>query len=146
DIWHDVVGQFVFEDGHEIPFGVAAFAPGNGRTDLVAHLLERIDAFRRYGLLEPVDVAGFLQFTAAADGCGHVKTTVGINENIDVRSGGFADEGGEFGRFAGVLAAHGAVEVAVALFAGDTSGPEGSLVGVGVEFQRGVAGSDDVPD
>src|SRR5262249_17732156 len=67
DIRHDVISELALEDRYEIPLGVAALAPGDRGTDLVAHLLQCVEALGRAGLLEPIDLAGFLEAPTEAN-------------------------------------------------------------------------------
>ena len=124
---------------------MAALAPRDGGADLVAHLLEGVEALGRAGLLEPVDLAGFLEAPAEANGGGDVEAAMRIDENVDIGPRRFADQSREFGGFALVLAGHAAIEIAVPLFAGHAVGAA-ALVGVRIELERGVSGLDDVPD
>src|SRR5690606_7982356 len=139
-VGHDVVGEPAFEDRHEVPFGVAPLAPGDGGTDLFADLPQRVDTFGRTWLLEPVDVTGLFQGPAQPDGGRHIETTVGVDQHLHIRPYRLADQCGEFGCLALVLAGHAAVEIAIALF------PAVSLIGKGIELEGGVTGVYDSPD
>src|SRR5688500_14389787 len=86
DIRHDVVGELVLEDRHEIPLRMPALAPRDGGTDLVAHLLEGVKALGRTWLLEPVDLAGFLEAPAEANGGGDVEAAMRIDEDFDIKA------------------------------------------------------------
>src|SRR4029450_708849 len=118
DIRHDVVGELALEDWHEIPLRMPALAPRDGGIDLIAHLLEGVEALWGTWLLEPVDLPGFLEAPAETNGGRDVEAAVRIDENLDIGPRRFADQGGELGRLALVLAGHAAVEIPISPFAG----------------------------
>ncbi len=60
---------------------------------------------------------GLFEGAAQPDGRGHVEAAMGVDQDLDVGAGRFADQGGQLRRLALVLARHGAVEIAVALLA-----------------------------
>src|SRR4030095_16486579 len=76
DIRHDVVGQLVLEDRHEVPLRMPTLAPRDGGIDLVAHLLEGVEALGWAWLLEPVDLPGFLEAAAEPNGSGDVEAAM----------------------------------------------------------------------
>src|SRR4029453_18958476 len=78
DVRHDVVGELVLEDRHEIPLRMPALAPRDGGADLLAHLLEGVEALWRAWLLEPADLAGFFEAPAETNGGGDVEATMRI--------------------------------------------------------------------
>ena len=111
-----------------------------GGADLLAHLLEGVEALGRAGLLEPVDLAGLLERAAEADGGRHVEAAMRVDQHVDVGAGRLADQRRQFGGLALVLARHAAVEIAVALLARPRRRRLRPLVGEGIELERGVSG------
>ena len=69
---------------------MATLTPGNGGTDLVAYLFQRMKAFGRAGLLKPVYLAGLFQRAAQADRGRDIKASVGVNQHLDIGTGRFA--------------------------------------------------------
>src|SRR5690349_15058650 len=72
---------------------------------------------------------------------------MGVDQDIDIGSGGFTDQRSQLGSLALVAPGHAAVEVAVALFAGPAVLTALlPLIGKGIELEGGVTGIDDRPD
>ena len=113
---------------------MAALAPGDRGVYLLADLLERIQALGWHRLLEPVDVTCFFKRAAEADGGRHVEPAMRVDQQLDIRSGCFADKRSELGSLALVLAGHAAVEIAVALLAGHLAIRPGPCCGNGSNF------------
>jgi len=78
--------------------------------------------------------------------CARSPTEI-VDQDVDVRTCGFADQRGQFRGGALVAPRHAAVEVAVALLAGQPvlAGAR-ALVGKGIELEGGVTGIDDRTD
>src|SRR6185437_576915 len=139
-VGHDVVGELLFEDRHELPARVQPLTHGNRRTHALAHLLEGVIALDRNRLLEPVDLPGVLQRTAEPDGGRHVEAAMGIDQELDFGPGDLTDQGGEFGCF--TLPLLGKIAIEIAVLKADAT----FIVRKGIELDPGVTRIDDRPN
>ena len=80
DVRHDVVGQLVLEDGHEIPLGMPALAPRNAALTFSRTCLRALIAFGWAWLLEPVDFPASSRVAAQPDGSRYVEAAMRIDK------------------------------------------------------------------
>ena len=92
DVRHDEVRQPALEDGDELEASVQTLANADADRNLIAHLGQRVVALGRDRLFKPADVVG-REPVGESDRGGNVVHRVGIDQELDAGTDGFANAG-----------------------------------------------------